>query len=144
MGQIPCIAGFLDMNNKRIDRSIVSMLRSIFDELGLFHRYTFIFPSQGCARVFKSENTRCLQEIKYSQIHTVINHSCRGIICSSRGCWAILRIFLPFDAEINLCRNHSAEGQKCRLWECLLTIGDLIYPRPFVVHIRSVQPLSKM
>ena len=30
MGQIPCIAGFLDTNNKRIDRSIVSMLRSMF------------------------------------------------------------------------------------------------------------------
>ena len=30
MGQIPCIAGFLDMNNKRVDRSIVSMLRSMF------------------------------------------------------------------------------------------------------------------
>ena len=30
MGQTPCIAGFLDTNNKRIDRSIVSMLRSIF------------------------------------------------------------------------------------------------------------------
>ena len=30
MGQIPCIAGFLDTNNKRIDRSIVSMLRSNF------------------------------------------------------------------------------------------------------------------
>ena len=30
VGQIPCIAGFLDTNNKRIDRSIVSMLRSMF------------------------------------------------------------------------------------------------------------------
>lgn len=30
MGQIPCIAGFLDMNNKRVDRSIVSMPRSMF------------------------------------------------------------------------------------------------------------------
>ena len=30
MGQIPCITGFLDTNNKRIDRSIVSMLRSMF------------------------------------------------------------------------------------------------------------------
>ena len=29
-GQIPCIAGFLDTNNKRVDRSIVSMLRSMF------------------------------------------------------------------------------------------------------------------
>ena len=29
MGQIPCIAGFLDTNNKRIDRSIDTMLRSI-------------------------------------------------------------------------------------------------------------------
>jgi len=28
--QIPCIAGFLDTNNKGIDRSIVSMLRSMF------------------------------------------------------------------------------------------------------------------
>lgn len=28
-GQILCFAGFLNMNNKRIDRSIVSMLRSI-------------------------------------------------------------------------------------------------------------------
>ncbi len=30
MGQILCITGFLDMNNKRVDRSIVSMLRSMF------------------------------------------------------------------------------------------------------------------
>ena len=30
MGQTPCISGFLDMNNKSIDRSIVSMLRSNF------------------------------------------------------------------------------------------------------------------
>ena len=30
MGQIPCIAGFLGTNNKRVDRSIVSMLRSMF------------------------------------------------------------------------------------------------------------------
>ena len=30
MGQILCITGFLDTNNKRIDRSIVSMLRSNF------------------------------------------------------------------------------------------------------------------
>ncbi len=30
MGQILCVAGFLDTNNKRIDRSIVSMLRSMF------------------------------------------------------------------------------------------------------------------
>jgi len=36
VGQIPCIAGFSNMQNKKIDRSIVSMLRSIFDELGLF------------------------------------------------------------------------------------------------------------
>ena len=36
VGQIPSISGFLDMNNKRIDRGIVSMLRSIFDELGLY------------------------------------------------------------------------------------------------------------
>ena len=36
MGQTPCIAGFLDTNNKRVDRSIVSMLRSIFDKLGLY------------------------------------------------------------------------------------------------------------
>jgi len=36
MGQTPCITGFLDTNNKRIDRSIVSMLRSMFDELGLY------------------------------------------------------------------------------------------------------------
>ena len=30
MGQISCITGFLETNNKRIDRSIVSMLRSMF------------------------------------------------------------------------------------------------------------------
>jgi len=30
MGQTPCVAGFLDTNNKRVDRSIISMLRSIF------------------------------------------------------------------------------------------------------------------
>ncbi len=30
IGQIPCITGFLYTNNKRIDRSIESMLRSIF------------------------------------------------------------------------------------------------------------------
>ena len=30
MGQIPCIAGFLDTENKSIDRGIVSMPRSIF------------------------------------------------------------------------------------------------------------------
>jgi hypothetical protein len=43
-GQTPCIAGFLDTNNKRIDRSIVSMLRSMFDELGLLIGHNFIFP----------------------------------------------------------------------------------------------------
>ena len=34
MGQIPYIAGFSDTNNKKIDRSIVSMLRSIFGAPG--------------------------------------------------------------------------------------------------------------
>ena len=43
MGQIPCIAGFPDTNNKRVDRSIVSMLRSMFDELGLNHRHNLFF-----------------------------------------------------------------------------------------------------
>ena len=46
MGQIPCIAGFLDTNNKRVDRSIVSMLRSMF-VLWPKRQYNFIFHRLG-------------------------------------------------------------------------------------------------
>ena len=111
MGQTPCISGFLDMNNKRIDRSIVSMLRSMFDELGLYLWHNFIFPPQGYSRVFKFSKVRYSQEFLLFTIHHYIFLIGRWYNSSKAVDWAIFRKSLPLGAKTALCRLRSAVGR---------------------------------
>ena len=53
IGQIPCVAGFSYIQYKSVDRSTVSMLRSIFDELGLFYRHSVAIRPRGMQGEFK-------------------------------------------------------------------------------------------
>ncbi len=57
--QIPCIAGFSNTNNKRIDRGIVSMLRSIYGE-GLLFRNLHIL--QFAIRSLSLQPGQCSQD----------------------------------------------------------------------------------
>jgi len=111
MGQIPCIAGFPETNHKRIDRSIVSMLRSMFDELGLNHRHNFIFPPQGYSRVFKFSKAQYSQE---SLLFTSLLYHFPHVRCyngSKAADWAIFRKPLPLGAKTALCRLRSVAGR---------------------------------
>jgi hypothetical protein len=111
MGQIPCIAGFLDMNNKRIDRSTVSMLRSIFDELGLLIGHNFIFRPQGYSRVFKFSKAQCSQEFLLFEFLLYHFRTLCAIMVPKTVDWAIFRKPLPLGAKTVLCRLRSAASQ---------------------------------
>ena len=119
-GQTPCIAGFLNRQNKRIDHSIESMLWSIRDELGLYLWHNFIFPPQGYSRVFKSSKAQYSQEFLLFTILRYLYLTGRWYNGFKAVDWAIFRKSLPLGAKTALCRLHSTTDQIRRWWVKLL------------------------